>query len=286
MNPDNKGDRRWLVATHRGLYAGQPGGRWELQGGYAVRLTSILRRAGRTIVGGGAGAWEVPADGGWWVQLHDETLTEVIGLAALPGDPGLLVASAYGVASGQRDEIDARWSFLSNPLPPDDRFTNAVVVTEKRWVAATEQGVLATEDGGHCWRPADLRGTPVRALSRLRGQLWAGRDRSGVWRSDDGRRWQPAGDGLDGIAVFDLAASGDLVLAATERGVFVGDGVGPWQSVGPRLRVGAIDAAGDTWLTGADPGGLWQTDDSGRTWRQTDGFPDRVAAITPPETDG
>jgi len=284
------------VATQRGLYAGLPGSPWELQGGYTVRLTSILRHAGRTVVGGGPGLWEIPADGSWWVQLHDETLTEVIGLAALPtdpthpgtgaifGDPGLLVASAYGVASGRRDEIGAlRWTSHSDPLPPDDRFTNAVVATEECWIAATEQGVLVSEDGSRRWRPADLRGTPVRALESLRGQLWAGSDYRGVWRSDDGRRWQDTGHDLDGIAVFDLAAAGDHIVAATERGVYVGDGMGRWHPVGPGLRIDAIGAEGDTWLAGADPGGLWQTDDAGRTWSRIDDFPDRIAAIDAPE---
>jgi len=284
MNPSNEADRLWLVATHRGLYAGEPGGTWELQGGYAVRLTSILRRPGRAVVVGGAGVWEIPADGTWWVQLHDETLTEALGLAAVPGDPGLLVASAYGVATGQRDEVDAiRWSFHADALPPDDRFTNAVVITETGWVAATEQGVLTLEEGTRSWQPSDLRGTPVRVLLRWRGQLWAGSDRTGVWLSGDGRRWQSAGHGLDSIAVYDLAAPDEVILAATERGVFAGEGRGRWRSVGPDLRVNAIDACGDTWLAGADPGGLWQTDDAGRTWRQIDGFPDRIAAIAAPE---
>jgi len=284
MNPSKEGDRLWLIATQSGLYAGQPGATWELQGGYAVRLTSILRRSGHSVVVGGAGVWEIPIDGSWWVQLHDETLTEALGLAAVPGDPGLLVASAYGVATGLRDEVDAvRWSFHSDDLPPDDRFTNAVVVTETGWVAATEQGVLTKEEGTQSWRPSNLRGAPVRALSRLQGQLWAGSDRTGVWLSDDGSDWQRAGHGLDSIAVFDLAAAGEVILAATERGVFVSEGMGGWQSVGPDLRVDAIGAFGNTWLAGADPGGLWQTDDAGRTWCQIDGFPDRIAAIVAPE---
>lgn len=284
MNSADSHDRRWLVATQRGLYAGHPGDAWELQGGYAIRLTTILRAAGRTVVGGGAGLWEIPNDGNWWLQLHDETLTEVIGLAALAGDPGLLVASAYGVASGRRDRLDAvRWSFHTDALPPDDRFTSAVIVTDTHWIAATEAGVLTTEAGSPAWSPSDLRDTPVRVLTQMRGQLWAGSDRRGIWRSDDGRHWQTAGHGLDGLAVYDLAAAGDLILAATEGGVFVGDGASDWRPVGPHLRVDAIDAAGDTWLAGADPGGLWQSDDAGRSWRQIDGFPDRIAAIAAPE---
>ena len=250
-----------------------------------MRLTSVLRWQGRTVVGGGAGLWDVPSHGGWWVQLHDETLTEVLGLGPLPGDPGLLVASAYGVATGRRDAIAAvRWSFHTDSLTPNDRFTNAVAVTDAGWVVATEQGVLTMATGSHRWQLSSLRGTPVRALSRLRGQLWAGCDRTGVWYSDDGHRWQAAGHGLADTAVFALAAAGDRILAATEAGVFAGDGIGRWQAVGPALRVAAIGVAGDCWLAGADPGGLWQTDDAGQSWRQTEGFPERVAAICVPRS--
>ncbi|MBT3342645.1 MAG: twin-arginine translocation signal domain-containing protein [Gemmatimonadetes bacterium] len=277
-------DQKWLVATQQGLYSGIPGAEWELLGGYTVRLTSILRSPGRVVVGGGAGVWEVPAHG-WWVQLHDETLTEALGLAPLPGDPGVLVASAYGIATGRRDEIDAvRWSFHSDSLSPDDRFTSAVAVLGGHWIAATEQGVLSS-DGDHSqWHPSNLRGVAVRALTHLQGQLWAGSDGRGVWRSDDGQHWSAAGSGLDGVIVYDLAADNGVLLAATERGVYVGDGSGPWRHMGPDLRIDAIGAAGGTWIAGADPGGAWKSADAGQSWHQVSGFPDRIAAIAAPES--
>ena len=78
----------WLVGTHRGLYAGAPGAPWELQGGYTLRVTSLLRQPSRTVVGGGSGVWEIRAGDNWWIQLHDETLTEVRWVKEIPDKNG------------------------------------------------------------------------------------------------------------------------------------------------------------------------------------------------------
>lgn len=277
----------WLVGTHRGLYAGAPGAAWELQGGYTTRVTSLLRQPSRTVVGGGSGVWEIRGGDDWWVQLHDETLTEIRWVAPIPGDPGLVVASAYGVATGRRDQLGSvRWTWHSDALAVNDRFSSAIAVEGQTWVVGTEEGVLVTEAAGSTWSAADLRGTPVRAISRIRGTLWAGTDRRGVWRSENGRQWHQVGSGLEGIPIFSLGATASELLCGTEQGVYIGDGVGDWRPVGPDLRIAAVGAHpqnADTWLAGADPGGVWLTEDGGRTWRQLDGFPERVDVIAPPE---
>ena len=279
--------KEWLIGTKRGLYRGEIGGEWEQVGGYAFRVTSILRNAGTVCVGVGSGLWEVDFDG-IWKQLHDETLTEVLAIDAVSGDPGVVAASAYGVATGKRDELGAaRWTFWSDGLAVNERFSNAVLVdADGRWLVGTEAGVLVAEEGGAKWTHTSLIGAPVRGLCRGRGKFWAGTDERGIWRSEDGFHWEQAGTGLDEGTVFDLVVSGDRIVAGTLEGVAVGDGEGHWQRVGPRMLMAAVGADPENtqaWLAGGDPGSLWLTEDGGQKWQQVAGLPTAVEAILAPE---
>jgi len=275
------------VGSSLGLYQGEIGGSWDLVGGYTFRVTSIRRQAGRVVVGVGSGLWEVDFEE-FWKQLHDETLTEVLDIAWIPGDPGVVAASAYGVGTGRRDELGAvRWTFHSDELQVEERFSNAVLVEgDGRWLVGTEAGLLMAEDAGQRWTHTSLMGSPVRGLCRALGAFWAGTDERGIWRSADGLRWERVGGGLDGGTVFGLAESHGRLVAGTLEGVVVGDGQGTWHRVGPRMltaAVGTHPAEGDVWLAGADSGGLWITENGGGRWQQVDGLPTAVEAIAAPE---
>jgi len=278
----------WLVGAKRGLYRGRIGDSWEDVGGYPFRVTSLLRKEGRIFAGVGSGLWEVDLAGGMWTQLHDETLTEVLAVDAVPGDPGVVAASAYGVATGARDDLGAvRWTFWSDNLRVEERFSNVIlVVGDGRWLVGTEAGVLVAEDEGRKWAHTALTGTPVRGLCRALGSFWAGTDERGIWRSKDGLSWEPAGRGLDRGTVFALAESGGRIVAGSLEGIVVGDGRGAWRRVGPRMLMAAVGvhpAAPDVWLAGGDPGGLWFTEDGGAAWQQVAGLPASVEAVLSPE---
>jgi hypothetical protein len=282
----------WLIGANSGLFRSADGASWERIGAYEFRVTSILRDNGRLCVGVGGGAWEVRDDPDPWVQLHDETLTEVLDLARIPGDPGLVAASAYGVATGARDGLGAvRWSWHSDPLAVNERFTNAVAVDPadpRRWGVGTEAGVLVAEEGGRRWIYSNLMGVAGRAVRRALGAWWAGTDGQGIWTSPDGLSWRKAGYGLDDGTVFALAESHGRILAGTLRGVVVGDGRGHWRNLGPRALIASVAAhpqQPDFWMAGAVPGGLWVTRDAGESWRQASGLPSTIEAISPPEED-
>jgi hypothetical protein len=277
----------WLIGTKGGLFQGAPGGQWSRLGGYEYRITSIARRQGRIFVGAGSGLWEA-VPGSAWIQLHDETLTEVLDIAPIDGDPGLVAASAYGVATAARDELGAaRWSFWSDGLRVNERFSNAVLVMDQtRWLVGTEGGVVLAADGGKRWEHTDLQGCAVRGLCAAHGAYWAGTDERGIWRSEDGLHWEAAGTGLSDGTVFALAAAGDGLVAGTLNGVVWGDGRGHWQSTGPSMLMAAVGvdpADPELWLAGADPGGLWLTRDGGSTWNQQRDMPAAMEAILPPE---
>ncbi len=226
-----------------------------------------------------------------WKQLHDETLTEVMAIAAIEGSPGVVAGSPYGIATGRYDDAGAaRWTHHSDGLRVNERFTNAILVhpdDPTTWSVGTEGGVLIADESGAAWRRTSLSGTAVRALAFIHGQFWAGTDDRGIWHSEDGARWDSAGHTPDGGAVFELTLAGDDILAATEHGVAVGDGSGHWVRTGPRHLCAAVrchPVSTSTWLAGATPGGLWYTEDGGNAWQHVPGFVN-VRAILPPETD-
>jgi len=288
----------WLIGS-KGVYHGAIGGTWTRIGAQEYGISSLIREPDRVLAGAswGSGLWEwwngsdQAGQTDRWKQLHDETLTEVMAIASVEGSPGVVAGSPYGIATGRYDSTGAvRWTHHSDALLVNERFTNNILVhpdDPATWLVGTEGGVLIAEDSGAAWQRTSLSGTAVRALAFIHGQLWAGTDDRGIWRSEDGARWDSAGHTPDGGAIFELTLAGDDILAATEHGVAVGDGSGHWVRTGPRHLCAAVrchPVSTTTWLAGATPGGLWYSEDGGKTWQHVPGFAN-VRAILPPETD-
>ena len=300
----------WLIGS-KGIYHGTIGGSWTRIGAQEYGISSLIREPARLVAGAswGSGLWEWPNDADQsgaadqadqpahadqtaqadrWKQLHDETLTEIMAIAPIEGSPGVIAGSPYGIATGRYDKLGAvRWTHHSDALRVNERFTNAILVhpdEPKTWLIGTEGGVLIADDSGAAWRRTSISGTAVRALACIHGQFWAGTDDRGIWRSEDGERWDSTGHAADGGAVFELMRAGDDIVAATEHGVAIGDGSGHWVRRGPRHLCAAVrchPGSTSTWLAGATPGGLWYTDDGGHAWHQIPGFVNVRAIIAP-----
>ena len=278
----------WLVGAD-GVHGSGDGTDWEMVGGQGYPVNDLIRQPRRLVCATSWGLWEVEGDTSRWVQLHDETLTEVLAIAPAAGDPGVVAVSAYGLAFGQRERHGAtRWRSRADGLSPNERFGNAVLAQPDapgHWLVGTEDGVLMYSEADDVWHRTDLRGRPCRALLHALDCLWAGTDGGGIWHSADGSTWERAGTGLGGATVFSLCATGDRILAGTLEGICVGDGDSEWRQLGPSLLVSAIaahPADGGPWLAGATPGGMWRSDDAGDQWHQVGDF-DTVRAIVTPE---
>ena len=250
----------------------------------------VLRQPHRLAIAANHGLWEWQRDQSRYCQLHDETLTEVLGLAAIPGDPGLGAATPYGIASARRDERGAaRWTFHSTAPVPDQRYTNALHIDPThpdKWLVGTEAGVFSYSAQNEHWQPSDLIGTPVRALLAACGRFWAASDDRGVLQSEDGLRWERAGDEITG-AIYALHDTGSTLLVATQNGLFFGDGTSPWTRTGPRLVATCVTSAPhspEAWVFGASPGGLWHSRDRGAHWQQIGHFKHVRVVLAPEES--
>ena len=273
----------WLVGAS-GLFYGTHGGGWSKVGLAAFPSNAILCRKSGVVVGTEGGLWQV--QGERWIQWHDETMTLVLGLVAADVGLGVVVASAYGIATGSLDENDVpRWQWHSDDLKVNARYSNVVVVDPndgKRWLVGTEAGVWVCEDRGKRWTESSLVDCSVRALIWDHDSFWAGADCGGIWQSEDGVDWKSVGAGLEKTPVYSLAFAGDRLVAGTEQGIVMGDGVGHWSFVGPAVRMCAVNASDSVWLAGASPGGLWFSENLGGSWQKTGDF-NRVQVIVPAE---
>ncbi len=263
----------WLIGEN-GLFRGSPERGWTRVGPYAYCVNGVASVGDALVVAAETGCWRVPREGRW-VQWHDETLTSVLAVAAVPVGVGIAAASAFGLATGVSTSDGAvRWTSHSDPLPVNARYSNALLADPAdplRWIVGTEAGVLIREHAADRWHHTSLAGRPVRALCAADGAFWAGAD-GGVWRSADGLTWARAGAGLDDAVVYSIAWTGDRLVVGLEGGLAVGDGESPWVRSGPALRVRTVAAAADAWLAGASPGGLWVSEDAGRRWRKSGDF--------------
>ena len=277
----------WLVGS-LGVHRSVDGDAWTSLGDYQYPINALVRANGRIAAGGDWGMWEVRPDCTKWIQLHDETLTEVLAVAHGSGNPTMVAGSAYGIAFGKRGSLgETRWVSRSQGLSVNETFTNALLEdpgATGRWIVGTEAGVLVYRVAEDRWQRSDLSDTPCRALCRAGDFFWAGTDDRGVLRSSDGMTWEPVGNPPADVAVFSLTSSGDAIIAGTLEGVYVGDSSGEWLRRGPRLLVSAVAVHpedSEWWLAGATPGGLWMTRNGGDTWDQTGDFK-IVRSILPP----
>jgi hypothetical protein len=271
----------WLVGDV-GVWVGRPGAEWRRHGAYPFAVQGIHRCADKLLVGTGHGLWEAPMDpAGRWVQLHDETLTEVLDVTCNEvGAP--VAAGTYGVSVATADELGLpRWRSVTESFSPDQRYTNVLrLASPDLWLAGTEAGVLVSTDGGEQWQVTGLSGSPVRCIERLDECWWAGTDDRGLWSSHDGHAWTPVAS--PSMAVFSVAAARNALLLGAYDGIYRRDAAGTWERSGPRALIRCLVVDGDTWTAGADPGGLWFSRDAGASWRRTGPF-QRVAVICGPE---
>ncbi len=275
------------VIQGNGLYAGHPNGEWARIGQNQATVLALLRHQGQVIMSANHGIYIWNRSTERWTQLHDETITEILTIAPLAGDPGVLAGCPYGVATARRDELGAaRWTFYSDHLSPDERYSNALLVDprdESRWLVGCEAGLLVYEASGARAVRSDLFDVSVRALYYTCDRFWAGTDDCGIFSSEDGLHWEKMGGEIEG-AVYAISEAGNQLIAATQCGIVAGDAQGPWQRLGPRMLFAAIAVDpkdSQRWLAGASPGGLWQTTDAGQSWRQINYFKHVRAVLAP-----
>jgi hypothetical protein len=155
--------------------------------------------------------------------------------------PGAIATAVLVAAAGLVASTAAQAAFQASPKLPNlggGRIWNVAAspVDPKLLLAATDQGVYRSGDGGGTWEQTSLKG--VRAWTvgfdaRDPHPVFAGLDQKGVQRSDDGgKTWADASDGLtdNDVRCFGFGLQG--VAVGTRSGVDVSADGRKWRTAG------------------------------------------------------
>jgi hypothetical protein len=154
-----------------------------------------------------------------------------------------------------------------------------------RWFAATEQGLIFSDDRGVNWATlplGPLPDLPVQSVhaSRDARSLWVVSLRGMVFSRDGGTTWKwhdlPLSAG--GALRLDLPNSerdGGTLVAAAQKGLFISrDGGNTWIQAAaglPSAPVQDFALVGDVFFASPRVGGLYMSEDAGRSWRRVHG---------------
>lgn len=157
--------------------------------------------------------------------------------------------------------------------------------SDTRWFAASERGLLVSDNRGRSWDLMSLGAAgnlPVSSVrvSRDGKSLWVVCLRGLLFSNDAGRTWAWRDLPLDsgGALRLDIApgeSGNDTFVATARRGLFISrDSGATWQQAAsglPQAPVEDLAIVGDVFVVSPTTGGLYLSTDSGRTWRRLPG---------------
>jgi photosystem II stability/assembly factor-like uncharacterized protein len=216
---------------------------------------------------------------GWWASLAEGGLMRYDPHVQRWAREGRLEAGAAATAAARAGARGAVQAKSLNMVVTDMAFGEA------RWFAATERGLLVSEDGGRHWRVLpigpipDLPTTSV-WTSRDARSLWVVSLRGLVYSADGGQSWVWRDVPLDAGGALQLAVAPDAVEGGTlvvraANGLYISRDAGiTWGQAGsglPQVPIDGIAVSGGVFVASPRTGGLYLSSDSGRTWARLPG---------------
>jgi photosystem II stability/assembly factor-like uncharacterized protein len=219
--------------------------------------------------------YAAPAEAGWWAALDNGGLMHYEAKRGKWARAGELAGEAarLGRETGRRRSRRARGHML-------DFVVRDMAFTRVRWFAATDHGLLASEDRGATWKlfpfaPLVLPVSSVRASADAR-RLWVVCLRGMVFSTDGGKTWTWHDLPFDSGGARRIELAGPRTLFATAHtGLYVSRDSGDhWTQVAhglPEAPVQDLAVVGDTLLASMQAGRLFISYDSGRDWSRIEG---------------
>ncbi len=169
-------------------------------------------------------------------------------------------------------DAGANWQPSQNGPGTEARGLSFAAHAGRLFAGTYKHGVLVSDDEGVTWKTSNqgLTDLCVRSLLIVGTRFYAGTDRRGVFVSEDGgASWTNHRAGLpDSAQVFDLASVDGTVFAGLySQGLYRWDAErGPWVKSGEVSPL-EIVAAGKSLVVGHNPGGVFVSEDRGKTWQ-------------------
>jgi photosystem II stability/assembly factor-like uncharacterized protein len=232
--------------------------------GLVAALHGSRYHAGVLYAAGPEGPWQA-----WAAGLEGRRI-----LALAPHGSGLLAGTDLGVyLSHARGEAWRRLPVVVDGIEHRPEVRD-LLVSEQRLLAATDQGLLNSSDGGAGWRVLVLGSSRrVGSLARLPDGAVLAATPLGLHESRDGGDTWQALPGWPGAAIHGLRSiPGMGLFALTAEGVRRSDDGGRrWLPAGRGLPLSDVTGlsvdAGTLWASDFHRSGLYRSDDGGETWQ-------------------
>jgi photosystem II stability/assembly factor-like uncharacterized protein len=249
------------------------------------KTTSNTRNQMRRIYAAPDGWWAILAGGG---LIRYDPMREVWSREGrLIGDAAILPEGRPQSTTRARrvSEIRTRNSPAATNSVTIDWIINDLAFGATRWYAATEHGLLVSENRGRNWSLLPLGPLATLPVSSVRvsrdgKSLWVVSLRGLVFSNDAGRTWNWRDLPLDagGALRFDIAlgdAGSETFVATAAKGLFISNDSGAtWNQAAsglPQTPIEDFAIVGNTFVVSPTTGGLYLSVDSGRTWNRLPG---------------
>ena len=230
-------------------------------------IISVARTAAGTLVAATANGLYRSTDGGAaWVKTPIEVKAPV-------APPTHKTTRAVHNGAVVKRGVPVKQT-LTAQAPLNPLHLTSLCALDHAIMAGTESGLFRSTDEGLTWSLAAAAGTPVlnvlsagEALALVPGRLLVSQDDGATWTV----RHLPFFS-----EVYGVAASGNIILAGTSRGVFRSqDGATTWyasQAGLPKASVTsvAMDRADPNLAFAFEYGSFYESRDGGKTWRRSE----------------
>jgi photosystem II stability/assembly factor-like uncharacterized protein len=203
------------------------------------------------------------------------------------GIQGYIFAGTYSEGILVSTDGGVTWNFSNNGIPDlpiqsglPHNFPSVedLKVFDNKILASTWFGAYVSYNNGNSWSELnnEIIATNISSLACNSNHVIAGEFQIGIYRQTFGSDlWQRKNSGLTSVSVLDMTSMGDVFYAAVQnKRVFVSADNGnnwSWAGTGLNSDVSYLEADSIRALaitTGGpfNPGGLYQTSDTGNTW--------------------
>jgi photosystem II stability/assembly factor-like uncharacterized protein len=204
-----------------------------------------------------AGLYRLDDDGMSWTSLgldgHVVTAFEISGpnFIASTQEVGVLISSDGG----------ANWTVSNSGIVSS--VVNDIVSKGERIVAATNQGLQLSRDGGDNWEGIAPVGVQFRCMEACGSYICASTPSAFYRSDDDGETWNL----LSSVSGFtDMEASGDKLVGANVNGVFLSSDFGEtWITTSITRNIFGVGYFGSSILASASDS-IYVSHNNGATW--------------------